>query len=74
MSEKKIIMLAMLQDVVDGIEFARGDNQTAWGSVRSAMGHPEPFPLYYVSIGNQECSRRYYKGFKKIMFLLSAFI
>ncbi|TVU47259.1 hypothetical protein EJB05_06852 [Eragrostis curvula] len=52
---------AFVKDVVDGIEFARGDNQTAWGSVRAAMGHPEPFPLYYVSIGNQECSKRYYK-------------
>ncbi|KAK3147397.1 hypothetical protein QOZ80_3BG0281860 [Eleusine coracana subsp. coracana] len=52
---------SFVKDVVDGIEFARGDNQTAWGSVRVAMGHPEPFPLYYVAIGNQECSKRYYK-------------
>ncbi|CAD6210969.1 unnamed protein product [Miscanthus lutarioriparius] len=50
-----------LQDVVNGIEFARGDPETAWGSVRAAMGHPEPFQLYYVSIGNQECSKYYYK-------------
>ncbi|XP_062215767.1 alpha-L-arabinofuranosidase 1-like isoform X1 [Phragmites australis] len=52
---------AFVKDVVDGIEFARGDIQTTWGSVRAAMGHPEPFQLYYVSIGNQECSRHYYK-------------
>jgi len=61
-------MLAMLQDVVNGIEFARGDPETAWGSVRAAMGHPEPFQLYYVSIGNQECSKYYYKGFHAILF------
>lgn len=53
----------LLQDVVNGIEFARGDPETSWGSVRAAMGHPEPFQLNYISIGNQECSMRYYKGF-----------
>ncbi|KAF0909703.1 hypothetical protein E2562_000040 [Oryza meyeriana var. granulata] len=52
---------AFLKDVVNGIEFARGDPETTWGSVRAAMGHPEPFPLYYISIGNQECSKPYYK-------------
>ncbi|KAL6648248.1 hypothetical protein ACP70R_012472 [Stipagrostis hirtigluma subsp. patula] len=52
---------AFVKDVVNGIEFARGDSQTAWGSVRAAMGHPGPFQLYYVSIGNQECSRHYYR-------------
>ncbi|CAD6203393.1 unnamed protein product [Miscanthus lutarioriparius] len=52
---------AFVKDVVNGIEFARGDPETAWGSVRAAMGHPEPFQLYYVSIGNQECSKNYYK-------------
>ncbi|ONL97476.1 Alpha-L-arabinofuranosidase 1 [Zea mays] len=52
---------AFVKDVVNGIEFARGDPETAWGSVRAAMGHPEPFQLYYVSIGNQECSKYYYK-------------
>uniref|UniRef100_A0A0D3FHU4 non-reducing end alpha-L-arabinofuranosidase n=1 Tax=Oryza barthii TaxID=65489 RepID=A0A0D3FHU4_9ORYZ len=52
---------AFVKDVVDGIEFARGDPKTTWGSVRAAMGHPEPFPLYYISVGNQECSKPYYK-------------
>jgi alpha-L-arabinofuranosidase len=50
------------QDVVDGIEFARGGPKTPWGSVRAAMGHPEPFKLDYVSIGNQECWMLYYRG------------
>uniref|UniRef100_A0ACD5XS56 Uncharacterized protein n=2 Tax=Avena sativa TaxID=4498 RepID=A0ACD5XS56_AVESA len=39
----------------------RGDPGTSWGSVRAAMGHPEPFQLNYISIGNQECSMHYYK-------------
>ncbi|KAG8096192.1 hypothetical protein GUJ93_ZPchr0013g34598 [Zizania palustris] len=52
---------AFVKDVVNGIEFARGGPETTWGSVRAAMGHPEPFQLYYISIGNQECSMQYYK-------------
>ncbi|EMS51122.1 Alpha-L-arabinofuranosidase 1 [Triticum urartu] len=52
---------AFVKDVVDGIEFARGDPGTSWGSVRAAMGHPEPFQLNYISMGNQECSMHYYK-------------
>lgn len=65
---KIFFILVMLQDVVNGIEFARGDPETAWGSSRAAMGHPEPFQLYYVSIGNQECSKYYYKGLQAILF------
>ncbi|KQK21924.1 alpha-L-arabinofuranosidase 1 [Brachypodium distachyon] len=52
---------SFVKDVVDGIEFARGDTGTSWGSVRAAMGHPEPFQLRYISMGNQECSMQYYK-------------
>ncbi|KAM0875241.1 hypothetical protein ACQ4PT_036930 [Festuca glaucescens] len=52
---------AFVKNVVDGIEFARGDPGTSWGSVRAAMGHPEPFQLNYISMGNQECSMHYYK-------------
>ncbi|KAL5197437.1 hypothetical protein ABZP36_000949 [Zizania latifolia] len=53
---------SLVKDVVDGIEFARGGPKTTWGSVRAAMGHPEPFKLDYVSIGNQECWMLYYRG------------
>ena len=57
-----LFMCWLFQDVVDGIEFARGGPKTPWGSVRAAMGHPEPFNLDYVSIGNQECWMLYYRG------------
>ncbi|XP_006658156.1 alpha-L-arabinofuranosidase 1-like [Oryza brachyantha] len=53
---------SLVKDVVDGIEFARGGPETTWGSVRTAMGHPKPFNLDYVSIGNQECWMLYYRG------------
>jgi alpha-L-arabinofuranosidase len=55
-------MLVVFQDVVAGIEFARGGPKTTWGSIRAAMGHPQPFKLDYVSIGNQECWMLYYRG------------
>ncbi|WVZ67144.1 hypothetical protein U9M48_016265 [Paspalum notatum var. saurae] len=53
---------SLVKDVVNGIEFARGEPNTTWGSIRAAMGHPKPFKLDYVSIGNQECWMLYYRG------------
>ncbi|XP_047310332.1 alpha-L-arabinofuranosidase 1-like [Impatiens glandulifera] len=51
-----------IQEILDGIEFARGDSKSTWGSVRAAMGHPEPFDLKYVAIGNEDCWKKYYRG------------
>ncbi|PHT25255.1 Alpha-L-arabinofuranosidase 1 [Capsicum baccatum] len=42
-----------VQDTLDGIEFSRGAFNSTWGSVRAAMGHPEPFDLRYVAVGNE---------------------
>ncbi|CAL9103676.1 unnamed protein product [Musa acuminata var. zebrina] len=53
---------AFVKDTLDAIEFARGDSGSKWGSIRASMGHPEPFQLYYVALGNQDCSKRNYKG------------
>nr|AAD40132.1 contains similarity to arabinosidase [Arabidopsis thaliana] len=50
------------QEAIDGIEFARGDSNSTWGSVRAAMGHPEPFELKYVAVGNEDCFKSYYRG------------
>ncbi|OIV89456.1 hypothetical protein TanjilG_21671 [Lupinus angustifolius] len=44
-----------VQDALDSIEFARGCASSKWGSVRAAMGHPKPFDLRYVAIGNEDC-------------------
>ena len=43
-----------LQDAVDLIEFANGPADSTWGSVRAKMGHPEPFGLTMVGIGNEQ--------------------
>ncbi|OIW16744.1 hypothetical protein TanjilG_00075 [Lupinus angustifolius] len=49
-----------VQDALDGIEFAKGCPTSRWGSVRAAMGHPKPFDLRYVAIGNEDCWKRNY--------------
>nr|BAH85834.1 alpha-L-arabinofuranosidase [Dionaea muscipula] len=49
-----------VQEMLDSIEFARGAPDTTWGSIRAAMGHPEPFDLQYIAIGNEDCGKRNY--------------
>lgn len=53
---------SLFQNILDGIEFARGDPKSQWGSIRATMGHPEPFQLNYVSLGNQDCWKKQYIG------------
>ena len=43
-----------LQDALDLIEGAKGDVNTTWGKKRAEQGHPEPFNLKYLGIGNEE--------------------
>ena len=43
-----------VQDALDLIEWANGDASTKWGSVRAAQGHPKPFGLKYLGLGNEE--------------------
>lgn len=48
-----------IQDALDLIEFANGPVTTTWGKIRSEMGHPEPFNLKYIGIGNEQWGREY---------------
>lgn len=43
-----------IQDALDEIEYIMGDASTKWGAVRARDGHPEPFQLHYVEIGNED--------------------
>ncbi|WP_329116816.1 alpha-L-arabinofuranosidase C-terminal domain-containing protein [Streptomyces sp. NBC_01465] len=43
-----------VQDALDEIEYLTGDTTTPWGARRAADGHPKPFPLTYVEIGNED--------------------
>lgn len=43
-----------VQDALDEIEFVTGGPETYWGGLRAKYGHPAPFPLHYVEIGNED--------------------
>ena len=43
-----------VEDALDEIEFATGDTSTKWGGVRAKLGHPNPFAIKYVEIGNED--------------------
>ncbi|WP_225098233.1 alpha-L-arabinofuranosidase C-terminal domain-containing protein [Streptomyces sp. CoH27] len=43
-----------IQDTLDLIEFANGPATSTWGKVRARMGHPKPFHLTHIEVGNEE--------------------
>ncbi|MBQ9193954.1 MAG: carbohydrate binding domain-containing protein [Bacteroidales bacterium] len=43
-----------IQDALDLIEFANGPATSTWGKVRADMGHPAPFNLKFIGIGNEQ--------------------
>jgi alpha-L-arabinofuranosidase len=43
-----------IQDIIDLVEYANGDAKTKWGKVRADAGHPKPFNLKYIGIGNED--------------------
>ena len=45
-----------VQDALDLIEFANGSTDTKWGKLRADMGHPEPFNMKFLGIGNEQWS------------------
>ncbi len=53
-----------VQDALDLIEFANADTTTAWGKVRADMGHPEPFNMKYIGIGNEQWGPEYIERYK----------
>ena len=43
-----------IQDALDLIEFANGPVDSKWGKVRAEMGHPAPFNLKFLGVGNEQ--------------------
>lgn len=50
-----------IQDCLDLIEFANGDTTTVWGRKRAEMGHPAPFNLKMIAVGNEQWGEMYFK-------------
>ncbi|MGN0521014.1 MAG: alpha-L-arabinofuranosidase C-terminal domain-containing protein [Eubacterium sp.] len=61
-----------IQDMLDLVEFCRGDASTAWGKVRVALGHDAPFELKYICIGNENEGEDYYVRYQAFLDALNA--
>lgn len=59
-------MEVYIQDALDLIEFANGDTSSKWGKLRADMGHPEPFNLKYLGIGNEQWGHQYLERYDLI--------
>ena len=53
-----------IDDCLDLIEFANGPATSKWGKVRADMGHPEPFNMKYLAIGNEQWDTPYFTRLK----------
>ena len=53
-----------IQDALDLIEFANGDPLSNWGKIRSEMGHPAPFNLKMLGVGNENWGPQYLERLK----------
>jgi len=54
-----------IQDAIDLIEFANGPATSPWGAKRAAMGHPEPFKMKLLGIGNENWQQPYIERYAK---------
>lgn len=52
-----------IQDIMDLIEYANGDESTEWGAKRAQNGHPEPFNISYIGLGNENWGELYWRNF-----------
>ncbi|MCM1522725.1 MAG: carbohydrate binding domain-containing protein [Muribaculaceae bacterium] len=59
-----------IQDALDLIEFANGETTSTWGALRSEMGHPAPFGLKYLAIGNEQWDSLYVERLSKFVDVL----
>jgi len=56
-----------VQDALDLIEFANGPTDSKWGKIRADMGHPKPFGLKYIGVGNEQWGPDYFDRLKVFM-------
>lgn len=61
-----------IQDALDLIEFANGAVSSPWGSKRAAMGHPRPFNLTLLGVGNEQWGPQYVERYARFSEVLKA--
>ncbi len=54
-----------IQDALDLIEFANGSAKSVWGRKRAAMGHPAPFNLKMIGVGNEQWGPQYVERYER---------
>jgi alpha-N-arabinofuranosidase len=61
-----------IQDALDLVEFANGPADSTWGAKRAAMGHPEPFHLKMMGVGNEQWGPQYIERYARFAKTLKA--
>ena len=61
-----------IQDCLDLIEFANGDTTTVWGHKRAEMGHPKPFNMKLLAVGNEQWDTLYYERLRPFVKAIKA--
>ncbi|HKO81255.1 MAG TPA: alpha-L-arabinofuranosidase C-terminal domain-containing protein, partial [Chitinophagaceae bacterium] len=59
-----------IQDALDLIDFANAPTTNEWGKLRAEMGHPQPFNLKYLGIGNEQWGPQYFERYKEFVSVL----
>ena len=61
-----------IQDCLDLIEFANGPANSQWGKIRAEMGHPEPFNMKFIGVGNEQWDDLYFKRLEPFVAAIKA--
>ena len=61
-----------IQDCLDLIEFANGPADSQWGKIRAEMGHPEPFNMKFIGVGNEQWDDLYFKRLEPFVATIKA--
>ena len=61
-----------IDDCLDLIEFANGPATSKWGKIRADMGHPAPFNMKYIGVGNEQWGEFYYERLKPFVAAIRA--
>ena len=61
-----------IQDALDLVEFANGPAESPWGARRAALGHPEPFHLTMMGVGNEQWGPQYIERYVRFAKALKA--
>ena len=61
-----------IQDCLDLIEFANGPADSEWGKKRAEMGHPEPFNMKFIGVGNEQWDDMYFKRLEPFVTAIKA--